>query len=431
MPNWSRRTRSSSAINMPTSSNSRVFIKPNDKKRQYSKVQHLSAIEPPVWLTLMSKGFADSVVVDMEAEDLDEMGLLLRLREIPMAEVVLLATGSHPSAHIQQSEAADRVKKAVEAVYDVPVRVENRLLFDPTQMGAIPFDKLLMSKYRAHNWHAWGRPDRSYGATFASISCPFKCDFCCVKDFYHSDYRRRDSRLVVEDIRNLLSLKVTNIKMMDELFAMEHKGVHELCGVLDAEGLGREINIWAYARIDTVNANLLKKLRRAGVRWLAYGIESGNEDIRAAAMKGKFTNEQIRSVIKMTKDADISIVGNYMFGFWDDSLYTMRETLDLAKELNCEYSNFYCMSIYPGTRLYDEMLAKGVSLPITSEEFAQMSPNFKPVPTKHVTGQAVREFRDAAFNEYFRDSGYLAMMASRFGEGVIDEIKGMTRIEIR
>ncbi len=409
----------------------KVFVKPNDKKRQYSKVQHLSAIETPVWLMLMAKEFGNSLVIDMEAEDLDEMGLLLRLKDVAVDEVVLLATGSHPSAHIQQSEAADRLKKAVEAVYDVPVRVETHLLFDPTRMGRIPYDKVLLPRYRAHNWHSWGRPDRSYGATFSSISCPFKCDFCCVKDFYHSEYRRRDAAFVLEDVKMLAANEVTNIKMMDELFALEHKGVREVCGMLAAEGLGEVINIWAYARIDTVNADLLKILRRAGVRWLAYGIESGNADIRASAMKGKFTNDQVKAVIQMTKEADISIVGNYMFGFWDDTPETMRETLDLAKELNCEYSNFYCMSVYPGSKLYDEMKVKGVDLPRTSEEFAQMSPNFKPVPTKTMNGREVMAFRDSAFNEYFLSPGYVSMMRARFGERVVQEILAMTSIGIR
>ena len=409
----------------------KVFIKPNDKKRQYSRVQHLSAIEPPVWLTLMAKDHADSIVIDMEAEDLDEMGLLLRLKGLAFDEVILLATGSHPSAHIQQSEAADRLKKAVEAVYDVPVRLEVQLPFDPTQKGEIPFQKLDLSKYRAHNWHSWGRTDRSYGATFSSISCPFKCDFCCVKNFYGAEYRRRDPKFVLKDIKALVANGVTNIKMMDELFALEHQGVREVCGLLSAEGLGDIINIWAYARIDTVNESLLKVLRRAGVRWLAYGIESGNMEIRAASMKGKFTNAHVKSVIGMTKDADINIVGNYMFGFWDDTVKTMRETLDFAKELGCEYSNFYCMSVYPGSRLYDEMKARGIDLPLKSEEFAQMSANFKPVPTKAMNGCEVMAFRDVAFNEYFRDPGYLSMMASRFGRKVVEEVGEMTSIEIR
>jgi radical SAM superfamily enzyme YgiQ (UPF0313 family) len=409
----------------------KVFVKPNDKKRQYGRVQHLSAIEPPAWLALMAGQSPDGIVVDMEAEGLDEEGLLIRLKDAAADEIVLLATGSHPSAHVQQTEAVERLKAMIAPTLGVEVKVYNYLPFDPTVAGVIPWDKLDLSRYRAHNWHAWGRPDKSYGATFSSISCPFKCDFCCVKDFYRSDYRRRAPQLVVADVKDLLRRKVTNIKMMDELFAIDNPVCREAATLLSAGGLGQEINIWAYARIDTVNEALLKLLRRAGVRWLAYGIESGNEAIRAEAMKGKFTNARIKEIVQMTHDADINIVGNYMFGFWHDTRETMQETLDLALELNTAYANFYCMSVYPGSKLYDEMKARGVDLPVKGDEFAQMSPNFKPTPTRMLDGREVLAFRDAAFTQYFTDSRYLAAMQTRFGGSVVSEIKDMTSINIR
>ncbi|MBF0121976.1 MAG: radical SAM protein [Candidatus Omnitrophica bacterium] len=411
---------------MPT-----VLIKPNAKKKQYGKVVHLSAIEPPVWLALLAKRYPSSRIIDMEAENMDEGDLIKALSAIDVERCVILATGSHPSAHIQQTEAAEKVKAAVSSLGNVPVEIFDHLPFNPVEMGAIDWALLPLEKYRAHNWHAWGRKDKTYGATFASISCPFTCEFCCVKDFYKSSYQQRAPELVVEDIRSAVRRGVTNFKMMDELFAVDNKGVHAVCDLLAASGLGKEINIWAYARIDTVNALLLKKLRAAGVCWLAYGIESGNEEIRRSIVKGKFDNQKIRDVIQMTKDADINIVGNYMFGFWDDTQATMRETLDFAKELNCEYANLYCVTVYKGSKLYDDMKARGVDLPERGDEFAQMSPAFKPVPTKYLSGRDVLRLRDAAFNEYFGNEAYLSMMCARFGKPVVEEIRSMLSINIR
>jgi len=62
----------------------------------------------------------------------------------------------------------------------------------------------------------------------------------------------------------------------------------------------------------------------------------------------------------MTKDADIRVLGNYMFGFWDDTKATLEETLAFAKELNCEYANFYCTVAYPGSTLYTDMEKAGL-----------------------------------------------------------------------
>ena len=234
-----------------------VFIKPNAKKKQYGRVMHLSAIEPPVWLALMAGNTLDALVVDMEADNLDAEDLVGRLKGRGIRRAVILATGSHPSAHIQQTEAAERLKPLLEGGLGVTVEVHGLLPFNPIDAGAINWSLLPVAKYRAHNWHAWGRQDKSYGATFTSISCPFHCEFCCVKDFYRSEYRQRAVELVVEDIASAVKLGVTNFKLMDELFAIENRGVHAVCDRLIAEGLGTEINIWAYARIDTVNEKLM------------------------------------------------------------------------------------------------------------------------------------------------------------------------------
>ncbi len=410
-----------------------AFVKPNTKKTHYGSVAALSAIEPPVWLILMSQAVVDGVVIDMEAEDIGPGELVARLRELQAERVVILATGSHPSAHIQQGEAAAALKERITQEMGIPVEVHDHLPFDPTGPagGTIDLARIPLKKYRAHNWHAWGRQDRLYGATFASISCPFTCDFCCVQDFYRSGYRQRRPAFVARDIRALFDAGVTNIKMMDELFAIDNAGIREVCDSLAASGMAPELNIWAYGRIDSVTPAFLKKIRAAGVRWLAYGIESGSEQIRAGVAKGKFTNGRIRDIVAMTKDAGIHVVGNFMFGFWDDDRSTMGQTLEFARELACEYVNFYCMSVYKGSKLYDDMKARGVDLPATGAEYAQMSPYFKPVPTAKLSGLEVLEFRDAAFKAYFTDTGYLAMMAGCFGAGVVEEIRAMAAINIR
>ena len=408
-----------------------AFIKPNTKAVQYGRVAGLSAIEPPVWLTLFSQTEPDSRVIDMEAEDLDPAGLLARLAPMGISRAVILATGSHPSAHVQQADAAQALKTFLGDALAIPVEVFDRLPFDPLATGTIDWDRLSVEKYRAHNWHAWGRNDHAYGATFASVSCPFGCDFCCVKDFYHSGYRQRDPALVAMDVRALAGRGITNIKMMDELFAVDNPGVHAVCDALAATGLGERLNIWAYARIDTVNPVLLAKLRAAGVRWLAYGIESGDERVRSAAVKGKFSNARVREVVAMTRDAGIHVLGNFMFGFWDDDRSSMEATLSLAGDLMCEYVNFYCVTVYPGSKLYADMKARGVDLPVSGEEYAQMSPRFKPVPTAHLSGEDVLRFRDAAFGRYFNDARYLAMMERVFGAGTAAAIRAMCAIDIR
>ena len=74
---------------------------------------------------------------------------------------------------------------------------------------------------------------------------------------------------------------------------------------------------------------VLDKLRHAGIRWLALGIESGSAHVRDGAEKA-FDQEDIIAIVRDIQKAGIRVIGNFIFGLPDDDHDTMRQTLDLA-----------------------------------------------------------------------------------------------------
>ena len=87
-----------------------------------------------------------------------------------------------------------------------------------------------------------------------------------------------------------------------------------------AEGVierGYKINFWAYARVDTIKEEYLQKLKQAGFNWLALGIESASEDVRAGAEKGRFNQTDIREIVRKIKDAGINSLVVEVQGFGD------------------------------------------------------------------------------------------------------------------
>ena len=253
---------------------------------------------------------------------------------------------------------------------------------------------------------------------------------CCIKSFYGKIWEQRTIEDIIADIDLLVTkYNIKHIKFMDELFTFNPKRANLICDAIIARGYD-DLNIWAYARIDLVNPQLLEKFRKAGIRWLAYGIESGNENIRRKVLKGNFNNQKIKDIVQMTKDYGIYVLGNFMFGFWEDSFITMKETLKFAKELKCEYANFYCLVAYPGSPLYEKMKKTNIRLPDDWEAYAQMSPKFEPLPTKFLSQREVLKFRDWAFNNYFNYEKYLNMMRKTFNDNVVKEIKQMVNIKL-
>jgi radical SAM superfamily enzyme YgiQ (UPF0313 family) len=405
-----------------------VIVKTNNKKNQYGPLKDISAIEPPIWHAILANYYKADNIVDAEALDYDVAETFEAIVQCNPERVVILSTGSHPSAFIQQKQNMNELVRLLKGYH---VTCLDKLPVSPVKWGSPRWDLLPMEKYRSHNWHSWTNDciTQPYGTLYTSVSCPFHCEFCTIHQFYGKLFEQRLLEDIYKDLDYFAKNNVKNIKLMDELFIFNQKKVFSICDYIIANGY--DFNIWAYARIDIMNPQLLEKLKKAGINWLAYGIETGNDDIRKNVLKGKFDNNRIRDVIRMTKHAGVASVGNYMFGFWEDNMRTMQETLNFALELQCEYSNLYCVTAYPNSPLYRKMEKLGVDLPKSWEEYAQFSKKFKPLSTQHIDGQQVREFRQKAFDTIFNDIHYLDMMEKQYGKKIVDDIKKMTSIKVR
>jgi radical SAM superfamily enzyme YgiQ (UPF0313 family) len=308
------------------------------------------------------------------------------------------------------------------------------LIEDLSQLHGDAWDLLPMATYRAHNWQCFGELGRRkpYASIFTSLGCPYRCSFCCINaPFETNRYRMRDPRDVVDEILSLRSrYGVTTFKIVDEMFVLNERHYTAIAEGLVASGISDDLNIWAYARVDTVKPDKLALLRTAGIRWLALGIESASAYVRDGASK-RLKNDDIVGVVRTIQAAGINVIGNYIFGLPDDDSASMQATLDLALELNTEFANFYSAMAYPGSRLYDEAVAKGWTLPETWRGYSQHNDDCRPLDTTHVDAATVLRFRDAAFTAYFTDPDYLDMVQDRFGLETLDHVRRMTQYRLR
>ena len=65
------------------------------------------------------------------------------------------------------------------------------------------WDKLPMTKYRAHNWQCLGEPEtrQPYVSSYTTLGCPYKCSFCCINAPFDSNrYRRRSPNAVAAEM---------------------------------------------------------------------------------------------------------------------------------------------------------------------------------------------------------------------------------------
>jgi radical SAM superfamily enzyme YgiQ (UPF0313 family) len=268
-----------------------------------------------------------------------------------------------------------------------------------------------------------------FASLYTSLGCPYKCDFCCINaPFGKSTFRYWDPEFMITEFDKIADMGIRNIKIADEMFVLNKNHFLKICDLIIERGY--DFNIGAYARVDTVREEYLEKLKKAGVNWLALGIESGNRKVRIDAAKGKFEEVDVKDIVRKIESFDIEVINNYMFGMTGDTYETMKETLDLAIELNTSGANFNPTIIFPGSSLFTEAYNSGVELPPTYSGYSYYSKDSFPNPTDSLTREEILKFRDDAFIKYFNRKEWFDKIKQKFGQETVDIYKDLLKVTI-
>jgi radical SAM superfamily enzyme YgiQ (UPF0313 family) len=307
----------------------------------------------------------------------------------------------------------------------------------------LPYDKKPLDLYRAHFWHAeFSHEKRTpFAAIYTSLGCRFACNFCMINIVNRVDnndgivssnsrnMRYWSPEFITKEFEKLAEFGVETIRISDEMFFLDKRYYEPLLNNIIERQLG--LRMWSYSRIDTVRKEFLDLFLRAGIGWLALGVEAGNQMVRKEVSKGSFKDINIREVMKEVRSSGLNVISNYIFGFPEDTMETMQETLDLALELCTEMVNMYPCQALPGSPLYNTAKEMGWELPNSPEGFAFLSYDSLPLPTKHVSAADVLRFRDQAWQTYFDHKPYLQLVEEKFGVQERKNVEAMASIKLR
>lgn len=310
----------------------------------------------------------------------------------------------------------------------------------------LPFKKKPLDLYRAPMWHAeYDFEKRTpYASLQTSLGCQFGCNFCMINILNRNDndeigvasnyskMRFWSTNFIIKEFDKLIKMGVRTIRIVDEMFLLNPKYYIPLCEKLAERNKDDSLRIWSYSRIDTVKRpEILKLVRRAGIKWLALGIESGERSVRLEVDKGKFEDVDVRKVIQKVHEADINVMANYIFGLPGDTKETVKKTFDLSLELCTAGWNTYGAMALPGSYLYKKALEEGNQLPDTYEGFSFHSYETLPLPTEKLSAKEIITLRDEAFNQYHNHKPFLNLIEKKFGKEAVKNIVEMTKITLK
>ncbi|MBM3155753.1 MAG: radical SAM protein [Chloroflexi bacterium] len=206
-----------------------------------------------------------------------------------------------------------------------------------------------ISRYHALDVHA---------SIITGRGCPFNCVFCVGSKMGGRRVRFRSPRLVIDEVEQALSSGFKEINFEDDSLTVNHKHLYAICDEITARGL--KFNWSAFSRADTVNPEMLRRMKQTGCTWLLYGVESGNQHI-LDLVKKKITLDKVREGVKMAREAGISVQASFIMGLPGETKETMKQSLEFGKSLGTSYG-FHVLTPFPGTEVREKSEEYGIEI---------------------------------------------------------------------
>ncbi len=230
--------------------------------------------------------------------------------------------------------------------------------------------------------------------------CPYNCGFC-FKGPQDKKFLLRSAENVVDEMEQvILDFKVKEIMFYDDVITLKKEHIVSIC----EEIIKRNIKIcWeSPTRIDIVNRELLKLMRRAGCIRLRYGVESGNKEI-LRKMNKKIELQKVQEVFKMTEEEGIERFAYFIIGYLGENDQTMQETIDFAKKLNPDLVMFTLATPLPATPLFEDTVKAGIIDKNYWRDFTLGKRNDRiPILTANA-----EEYIKKAYKEFYLRPGYI------------------------
>ncbi len=241
---------------------------------------------------------------------------------------------------------------------------------------------------------------KNFTNILTSIGCTFNCKFCNEPG---GVFRARSVERVIEEIKECYyKYKIREIDFFDRTFTINRARVIEICNEIVKNKLDI---IWSCrSRIDTVDEELLRIMKKAGCFAIFYGIESADEKVLENLNK-MITLERVRETVSITKKTGIKPLGFFMFGNPGETEESIRKTIDFALSLDLTYATFTKTMAKPKS-YYDELNIKNTGFDYWREYVLGRCSERTPIRTwTNLDDKLLTKYvKEAFYRFYFRPS---------------------------
>ncbi len=265
--------------------------------------------------------------------------------------------------------------------------IENKVNHFEDNLDSIPFPARDLMKN-----HLYINPltNKPIATISTSRGCPSSCIYCVSPLISGKKVRFRSVKNVFDEIKECVDkYNITDFFFKSDTFTINKNWVMELCSLIINSDLKNRINWAANSRVNTIDDEMLQKMKEAGCYLIALGLESGSNESLLKMGKGTSVEQNIFAV-KLIKKYKIKIWGFYLIGFPWETKKHLKATRKLMFKLNTDFIELSVATPFKGSKLY-KMIYKNAP----NREQVLGKDSFKHITkgTEYLTAKELKNFR--------------------------------------
>jgi radical SAM superfamily enzyme YgiQ (UPF0313 family) len=278
------------------------------------------------------------------------------LYDIPKADICIVGEGENVIVDVARFLQG---KKNISEISGIYYREKNQIKKGKPLEIINNLDSLHFPARHLVEKYDYGKVNNSYQfkpkitSMITSRGCPFKCRFCArhnniIKGW---NFRQRSVDNIVKEMLEIND-KYGSVLIVDDNFLVDKKKAHILLDKLIQYRTNLNLLVLG-ARVDSADQEIYKKMKKANVKFIAYGLESGNQDVLDFYNKG-FKLDQARKAINLGKKMGFITQGTFIMGAPIETVEHLNNTIKFACSIPIDIAFFVPLYYQMGSQLWVE-----------------------------------------------------------------------------
>jgi magnesium-protoporphyrin IX monomethyl ester (oxidative) cyclase len=231
-----------------------------------------------------------------------------------------------------------------------------------TSLDYLPFpafDLIDVKQYLNNKWLYRNRSNyhKNSISIITSRGCPYNCIFCSIKLHMGQKYRFHSPEYVIRLIRLCIDkYGITNFHFEDDNLSFDKRRFEAILDCIIDNNLNIRWDTPNGVRADSLDFDLLRKMKQSGCKQIILAIESGNQRVLDEVIRKHSKLDKMIEIVRYCKELNIWAKSFYVIGFPGETIGEMKQTTNLALSLFRAYNLFpymqFATPLY-GTELYE------------------------------------------------------------------------------